>query len=254
MNQIIRSTLFFLLILAWAVLQGWAGPSLNDDPPWAELAEELQRQGVAGDTASLIKALTTHSDFAVRWRAAEVLGLRRERSALQVLRVAVEKDTEEVVRIAAARSLATLGDNEGFGFLRSTMNGPSSDLRSKMALATTLANLGDPSGCIYAHSGATSPDLLLRQLSVSALVSLVPFRSATEQCDPVQDLEKLLRDAEAQVRIEVLYNVPSAIAHGASPDKLQNIVEELMSLDADPTIRERARLTLLSLKESKRRE
>jgi HEAT repeat protein len=198
----------------------------------------LRGQHINTDTASLIEALAPGHELIVRSSAAQLLGLRKELTAINALKGALHSDQEPLVRETAAWALANMGDQEGKTALKDLIP-RSEDLRRQSILAAELAELGDPSMYSFAVKAVASSSPETRFLSVANLFPFVKYQGKTgaEVIDPLQRLQGLAHDKDPKVRGEAL-----SVLNRASPEfmprsQLQPLVEQLSKQDPDPQVR-----------------
>jgi HEAT repeat protein len=214
---------------------------------WAELESALAQRGISRDTTSLIKAAREHPEAGVRWIAVEILGVRGERSATVALREVLAKDSDGLIRETAAVALVRLGDVEGAAALKRFMDSAANRER-QIFLAARLAESGDSSGYRYVVEASRSTDARVRYLSVAALLSFVTLAksAAATSLDPVDRLLALARDQDAKIRMESIQHLAIAIGRGAGAEPIVALLQDLLKTDADPQVREAARVALLS--------
>ena len=215
------------------------------EPEWLELEQQLREAGVSPDTASLIAVSNSNRDLSLRWAAIEVLGLRKEREARDVL-WQLTQDEEPLLRETAALALARIGDERGVSALKDFMQATPTTER-RLFLAARLAEFGNPSGYSVVTEATKSEDPHVRFLSVS---SLVPFVHLAEkgkklQSDPLDELMQLARDEARDVRYEVLVQLPIAAPRGAAMRRAKPLVEKMAEQDPDAEVREKAGLVLI---------
>ena len=234
-----------LFVLAVATVSAQSQPEY--DPPWRDLESELRQQGIATDTKSLIDVVLSSPETGTRWMAMEVLGLRHETTARDALRKALDRASDRLLQESAALALARLGDASGQAALEKLMP-TAATLERQVVIAARLAEFGNPAGYRFAAQAATSKETHLRYVAIGALVAFVPLpgRAGQSPLEARRLLLQLLEDPDPGVRKEVLIYLPMAIAKGLPGAEARPIVEKLAKGDADPDVRERARLALVA--------
>jgi HEAT repeat protein len=237
-----------LAVLAVSLLGVCAqGQGRSDQPPWFDLESELNQRGVRTDSASLIDIARSNGAVGTRWMAIEILGLQKEQRAKEVLQQLLTTTNEPLLKETVALALARLGDPKGIPALEGLMR-MSTDAERRIFMAARLAELGNASGYTYVAQAAAGNDPHLQYLSVGDLVSFLRYETGSSGIDPTNRLLTLLQHGDSKIRKEVLVHVALAITLGLPADRVRPIVEGLANEDRDESVREMARLTLISLR------
>jgi HEAT repeat protein/uncharacterized protein DUF2330 len=159
-----------LAVLAVTVLGTSAQGSGRNQPPWFDLESQLNYKGIKTDTASLIEIARSGADVGTRWMAIEILGLKKEHKAKDVLERLLDTSNDELLKETAALALARLGDAKGIPALETLMRA-STFAHRRIFMAARLAELGNPSGYTYVAQAAAGTDRYLQYLAVGAMFS-----------------------------------------------------------------------------------
>ncbi len=114
-------------------------------------------------------------------------------------------------------------------------------------MAARLAEFGNASGYRYVAEAAAGNDRHLQYLAVGDLVPFLRYEKVLAGIDPTNRLVILLRHGDPQIRKEVLLHFLMGLPQGLSAARVRPLVERVARRDRDESVRERARLTLLSL-------
>lgn len=226
--------------------QAEQGPVRREPSPWFDLESELNQRGVKTDSASLIEIARADRDVGTRWTAIEILGLRKEERAKPVLERILEQSYEPLLKETAALAIARLGYSSGINNLEALMRG-STNAERQIFMAARLAEFGDVTGYTYVARAAAGGDPHLQYLSAGALVPFLRHETGSSGIDPTSRFLYLLQNEDPKIRKEVLVHVSVAMTQGLSANKVRPIVERLAAGDRDESVREAARLLLISL-------
>jgi HEAT repeat protein len=247
MKMSIRTCVLMLLLGTAAVIARAGDRPGGEEGPSPMLLGILENAGVnAADPAALVQAATAHQDPNVRWVAIEVLGLRKEGRARDVLRRILAKEQEErVVRETAALALARMGDEAGLKALREFMESPT-DPKRQVFLAARLAELGDVSGYAHVARAARSEDPSLREMAVEALPPFALRPQAELGGGPLPGalLLHLAEDGSPDVRKQVLAFLPIAMGKGLTRAQVRPVLQRVAEGDPDIDVRESAKALL----------
>lgn len=194
---------------------------------------------------SLIHALATHADPAIRGFAAEALGLLGERSAESALLQALATDSDRQVREASALALARIGNATGLKTLKGLLRTSDSSVR-QLTLAAQLADLGEPEGFPSVAEAAASKNASTRSLAAQFLASFVPLAGLTADSgqSPGEILLGLADDPSPEVRLTVVRGLAVAVQKGLDQASAKVTVQRLAVHDVDPSVRESAKSLL----------
>lgn len=231
------------------VLASSCWPSTFDDTQGSDRNAEmmnwlegiLRAQHVNTDSESLLNAVISGKELIVRVSAARLLGLRKEKKAVEVLKQALHSDPEAVVKETAAWSLAYMGYPEGKNALKELI-AKADDVKRQSMLAAELAELGDPSEYPYVVKAISSPDAEIRFLSTDNLWPFLKYegKHGKEAIDALARLQTLVHDKAPKVRAEALSVLNRAVPNFLPRNQLQPLVEQLSKEDPDPQVRQTA--------------
>ena len=217
-------------------------PGLEGGPP-PLLLSILDSAGVDGDEVSLIAAARSHTDPTVRLVAIEVLGHRKEKESIEVLRFILRNDEDALLRESAAFALAKMGEEEGLAALQKALE-DASDAKEQILTASRLAEVGDSRGYSYvARVLVVRGSDGLRTLAVNSLSNFINIRAQAEEFPgPEEILLRLLDDESKEVRSAALTQASIVAGRQLEVDRVMPYVQRLISQDPAPELREQAKL------------
>ncbi len=253
--QELCAAILLAIVLLIAIVATANDRPQRPEPPWAWLERHLTYQGIKTDTASLIEAAQFAADDTARWMAIEVLGLRGEQQAKEVLRKILAHDPNPILQESAALALARLKDEAGLSALKRFMQ-TSAVPQRQLYLAARLAELGDHSGYPLVAKAAGSDDAHLRYVAVGTLLAFVPVEAKDQETEirPIERLITLADDKDPKVRKEVLMQFGLAVYKGVSIAHFRPTVERMAAKDPEAEVREWASRTLASWREVCRKD
>ena len=185
--------------------------------------------------------------------AIEILSLRRESSAHDVLADVLKRAEPALLREGAAIALGRLGDPAGVAALAALVETAAQPDR-RLVLAARLAELGSAGG--YTHvKAAAAPDAPERSrvLAVGALVPFLPIESKANAVGATDLFLGLLKDESASVRREVLLYLPFAVEKGLALERVRPLAAKVARDDPDATVKESATLLIVAWDEQQHR-
>jgi HEAT repeat protein len=215
----------------------------------AIIEHELEKMGVASDLTSVLAAASSHHDPIVRFHAVRLLGYRPGTASEVVLRGQLADDPTRLVRAEAALALIRLGYVDAVEKAIELMVAAESPSTFQLSLAGQLAKLGEFSGYPYVVDAAVSEHQYLRFSSPAKLVSFLVagFDAPPSQPSPQELLLKLLTDASAEVRGEVILQLSLGSAQVLDMQPYAQQIGRLAQDDPSPEVREEARRWLSTL-------
>lgn len=183
--------------------------------------EILSSFGIGLTTDDLIRALR-HRNLLIRASAAEVLGTRKEQSAMAPLLEGLQ-DEALTVRVTVAEALLKLGNQAGLGALNQALVSEDKDLA--LNAASVLCRRGDQAGISVVKNLTEAAESRLRKLALIALKDCADFAEKREL------FLRAARDPDKNVRLTALEVLV------ASPD--QPLIDLLIKLlrDKDEVLR-----------------
>jgi HEAT repeat protein len=217
---------------------GLQGVSPEDAETVGEIEGQLRAQGVQTDTNSLMSAVRSNPDVGIRSDAVQLLGYRRDASAKETLLGVLHSDSAHIVRQNAAWALARIGAPEGVAGLKDLL-ADTEDLKQRSLIASQMAEFGDPSGYKYVVEALASKNPETRYLCVAHLFPFFKFEDKRNagSIEPVEQLQKLLRDRDGKVRAEAVTIVGRAVPRYLKRESIQPTIKQMSKQDSDAQVR-----------------
>lgn len=229
-RTMLACSLYILLLSVAGILRAQEIP----DMLFAILAEA----NVSPDTTSLMKAIGSHPDEMVRFGAIEILGLRKEAVAREVLLRSLSLDPNGTVREASAIALARLGDPAGLAALKKFQK-ESADPEQRVFLAGRLSEFGSADGYQEVTRAARSEQASMRVLAAETLSGFIPLKDLPGE-DPGTLFLSLAEDKDVSVQRSFVLFFPIAVKNGLDITRARPVVERLSQTASDVTVRDTA--------------
>ncbi len=210
---------------------------------WSGLESVLERVGVTTDTGSLVRAAKGSDDITARMFSVELLGRRREISALADLQEILAREEEPLMRQILALALARMGDAKGARMVEEMIRSETDQSR-RVFLSKNLAELGDFAGYNEIVLAARSESPSIRELAPSGLVlsSIAGFKGdlLPKEDLPTELLLKLLGDSDPKVRQEAILQIAIGDRRGLVVERILPVIEGLVTGDPATEVRSEA--------------
>jgi HEAT repeat protein len=212
--------------------------SVDHDEFRASARQYLRDYGVASDSASLLKALTTDPRPTVRILAADLLASLQARSAVPVMRSALESESDEKVRSHLGKDLLDLEGDQAHTLI-SALFTRTRELDNRIYLAGPLAELKDFSGYPDVLAGLKSQNLATQMFAAYALGSfLAKCRGCGLVPSPVDEALESLKIATARPHVVI------ALSHRLDDPRVVAALEAVAATDHDDFVKHIAKVFL----------
>ena len=208
-------------------------PSPPPDLPYDQFEdwrsiELLAINGIPATEEALLEALRSQSNVLLS-AAAHASGSSGLTAAIPLLRE-VARGPDDYAAVEAAYALARLGDADGAGLLRESLQRPLDAYLSPVLAAGYLARLGDPSGFPVVRKALGSDLLATKMLACKQLFFFLPFQGTEDGpgsfVDALGLFEQALKDQDTTVQGQALAQLRSLRSVETRP-LLENYVDQV---------------------------